>query len=237
MALTYSINFVSLNAGSGEPITSGALSVLTGDFLTTCLIISDNSFETAWDVTNTGTAIAWTERLQTIIGSNCKIVMWSGIAGATPPTTVTVDPSAGSNPQQFKALCTMVHTGQHATTPLPAGNLFLIASGTDISKIITPTSAGSCLWLVVGDWAATTPLTAGTNCTLAAAELRDATAMTAVPVRPTTQPCTDANAFTIAEADTGGTVIGIAFEVQAAAGGGDPDQHNPFTKILFKAAP
>lgn len=222
MALTYTIDFKGQAQGVSATITSNTLSVTTGDFIDVIAIYADNPNSTAWTVSNTGTAITWTQQQETNTASNCKVVHWTGTAGATPPTTVSVQGTAGAAFDGSQALCTIVHTGQHATTPLPAGNLFSIASGTDRSQAITPTSAGSNLWMVVGDWAATNTFTAGSNCTLAVTTYHEAGQMTATVVRPTTQPRPDTSAFTLAEADTSGTVIGLAFEVQAAAGGGGP---------------
>lgn len=218
MPLTYTINSPAIVALA--TMTSGTLSATTGDLITIIGFFADNGNATAWTVSNTGTAITWTKQLETNTASNCKIVMWSGIAGATPPTTVSVQATAGAQTAWYKNLVTIVHTGQHATTPLPAGNLFLITSGTDISKAITPTASGSALWLAGGDWAAMNTFSAGTSCTLGATAVHQAGEYTGAVVRPTTQPRTDASAFTLSLLDTGGTVIGIAFEVQAAAGGG-----------------
>jgi hypothetical protein len=115
-------------------------------------------------------------------------------------------------------LFVVVNTGQHATTPLPAGNLFSGTSGTAVTQSITPTSVGSCLWMVVGDWNATDTFAAAANCTLQATRHHVALEQTVVPIRPITQPRTDTSAFSIGETDTGGTIAWIAFEVQAAAG-------------------
>jgi hypothetical protein len=219
MALTNTINAV--GQASGATITSGALSVATGDFIDICAVYADNGDSTAWTLSNTGTAITWTKQQETnLVGGNVKVVHWTGTAEATPPTTVSVQSTAGANSSGAKALFTIVHTGQHATTPLPAGNLFSIASGTDVSQVITPTSGGSNLWMVVGDWNQSNSFVAGTNCTLAVAAIDLAGQMTAVVTRPTTQPRTDTTSFTLSTLDTGGKVCGVAFEVQADASGG-----------------
>lgn len=222
MSLTYSSDFKGQANGVNATITSNALSVNTGDYLNIVGIYADNAESTAWTVTNTGTAITWTKQQETNTGGNTKVVHWTGTAGATPPTTVSVQSTAGTNPAGSKAILSLVHRGQHATTPLPAGNLFSIVAGTDVTQAITPTSAGSNLWMVLGDWAAIDPasggMAAGANCSLEVADYFESGAMTAAVIRPTTQPRTDTTLFTLAESETGGIVSGIAFEVQAAGG-------------------
>lgn len=204
-------------AVSSAAIVSGALTVLTGDYITVAFIGEDNNATTTFTVSNTNTAIVWTQRAATNTGSNCKVVMWSGTAGATPPTTVTVTATAGSNvTTTAKALLVCVHTGQHGTTPLPAGNIFSGTGGTDISQVITPTSSGSALWFVAGDWAQTNSYTVLANCSLVAAAFNRPGRYTAVAIQPTTQPRTNAVAFTIGETDTAGTIAWIAWEVQSA---------------------
>lgn len=216
MALTYSVDLKGQGTGVGAAVTSNALTVATGDFITVLLMLADNAQSTAWTVSNTGTAIVWTNRVTTNTASNCRVVMWSGTAGATPPTTVTITATAGPSTTEAKAICTMVHTGQHATTPLPAGNIFSGTAGTDVTQSITPTSSGSALWMLAADWSTTNSFAAAANCTLATAVFNSPGNFTAVPVRPTTQPRTDAVAFTIGETDTGGRIAWAAWEVQAA---------------------
>lgn len=219
MALTYTTDFKGQASGVGSTITSNTLSVTAGDFIDVVAVYADNPEATAWTVSNTGTAITWTKRQETNTANNVKLVHWTGVAGATPPTTVSVQTTAGSSVSGSKALFVVVHTGQHATDPLPAGNLFSGASGTDVSQAITPTSAGSCLWMVAGDWSATNSFAAAANCTLAATAYHESATQTVVPIRPTTQPRTDTTSFTIGETDTSGTIAWIAWEVQAAASG------------------
>lgn len=197
-------------------ITSNALTVITGDFITIAVSFSDNANTTAWTLTNTGTAITWTKQAETNTAANCKVVLWTGTAGATPPTTVTVTATAGTVLSCSKAMFVAVHTGQHATTPLPAGNIFTGTGGTDISQAITPTSTGSALWLMLGDWSQTNSFAAGANCSTVAAAYDESGQQTVVAIKPTTQPRTDAALFTISETDTSGKIAWVAWEVQSA---------------------
>jgi hypothetical protein len=220
-ALTYTTNTATINGV--DTVTSGTLSVLTGDWLDVIEVTDDNNNGDSWAVTNTGTTIAWTKQQETNIAANCKIIHWTGIAGATPPTTVSVQTlTAIGTLLGFKHLITLIHHGQHATTPLPAGNLFSIAAGNDLTQAITPTSVGSNLWLVTADWSQSNSLIAGTNNTHEFTPLDSAGAMTSSLTRPTTQPRPDTASFTLSDTDsaTAGKVIGIAFEIQSAAGGG-----------------
>jgi hypothetical protein len=216
MALSYTLYTKGQAGGALATITSDTLTVATGDFIAVVGVYADNSQATAWTVSNTGTAITWTKQAETNTAENCKVVLWTGTAGATPPTTVSVQTTSGSDTGGSKYLSVKVHTGQHATTPLPAGNIFSGVGGSDVSQSITPTSTGSALWFVCGDWNASNSFTAASGCTNGTV-YHEGGHQTCVTVRPTTQPRTDTTAFSIGEEDTGGKIAWIAFEVQAAA--------------------
>jgi len=82
-----------------------------------------------------------------------------------------------------------------------------------VSQAITPTSAGSMLCMIAGDWSAGNTFVARANCTL---EQTYAPAFaTFTLIRPTTQPLPDTSAFTLGETDTAGTIAWVAFELQA----------------------
>jgi hypothetical protein len=216
MAITYTVDTKGQANAVSTTITSNTLTVAAGDYITVVAVYGDNADSTARTISNTGTAITWTLRGETTTASNCKVVLYDGVAGATPPTTVSVETTAGSGFSASKWLAVIAHTGAHATTPLPSGNIFTGAGGTDVSQAITPTSSGSALWFACGDWSATNTYAAAANCTLGTV-YHESGYQTDVLIRPTTQPRTDANAFTIGETDTGGKIAWIAFEVQAAS--------------------
>jgi hypothetical protein len=216
MPLTYTLDLKGQASGVSATITSNTLSVATGDAIDIAACFEDNAMATAWTVSNNGTAITWTKVQETNTANNCKVVRWTGTAGATPPTTVSVQVTAGTDTVCSKALFIVVSTGQHATNPWPSGNAFSGTGGTDVTQSITPTSGGSCLWMLAGDWGATNSFAAATNCTLAASAYHEVGRQTVVPVRPTTQPRTDTSAFSIGETDTAGTIAWVAWEVQAA---------------------
>jgi len=114
------------------------------------------------------------------------------------------------------ALAVIEHSGQHATTPIPAGNVLSGVSGTNLEEAITPTSSGSALWMITADWNQTNSYVEIADCTID--QTYDVAGQhTAALIRPTIQPRTDASTFTIGESDTGGKIAWIALEVQAAA--------------------
>jgi len=215
MALTYTTDFKGQALGVSATITSNSFTANTGDFITIVACYGSNPNSTAWTVSNTGTAITWTKQIETNTGSNCKVVMWSGTVGATPPTTVSVQSTAGTDTFGSKALFTAIHTGAHTVTPLPAGNLFSGTGGTDVTQAITPTSTGSALWMLVGDWSQTNSFAAAASCTLAATVYNEGSEQTVVPIQPTINPRTDAASFTIGESDTSGLIAWAAWEVQS----------------------
>ena len=216
MPITYTTDFKGQASGVGAAITSNALTVVAGAFITICMVYADNAETSAATVSNTGTTITWTKQAETNVASNCKVVLWSGTAGATPPTTVTTTSTAGTALNGSKAMAVQIHVGQHATNPLPPGNIFSGAGATSVSQNITPTSAGSALWGAFGDWSATNTYAAGANNTLVGT-YQDPTFQTVALVRATTQPRTDAVLFALGETDTAGKITFIAFEVQSAA--------------------
>lgn len=226
MALTYTTDFKGQSLGVSTTITSNTLSITTGDFIDIVVCYGDNTYSTAWTVSNTGTAITWSGSQDTNTADNVRVVHWTGIAGATPPTTVSVLSTAGAQTNGGKIMLVVVSTGQHATTPLPAGNLFAGVGGTDVSQSITPTSSGSCLWMFGGDWNTTNTFGVAANCTAVATAFDDSE-QTGIAIRPTTQPRSDAASFTIGETDTGGKVSWVAWEVQSAPSGGTPQTLYP----------
>jgi len=203
------------NSAAEASITSGMLALSIGDVLTVELIADDNANFGTPTISNSGSALAWTNIATTNTNGNCKVAAWWALLADNTDRPVTLNGSAAPSGTTRRLHCN-VHTGAHQTNPVPIGNVFSGVGATDVSQLITPTAAGSALHLAVGDWNATNTFAAGANCTLDAA-FNDTGQMSSALVRPTTQPRTDAAAFTISETDTGGTIAWIAFEVQAAA--------------------
>lgn len=214
--ITYTLDQATvLSSTNTAAIISGTLTVAAGDFITLMLVCEDNAAQTAWTLSNTGSAITWTLQKDTNTASNTRCLLWTGTAGATPPTTITVTATAGASTMNCcRLLATAAHTGAHVATPLPAGNIFSGAGGHNVSQSITPTASGSALWFICGDWSQTNTFAAIANCTLGTV-LNEASRMTAAYVQPTTQPRPDGLPFTIGETDAGGKIAWIAFEVQA----------------------
>lgn len=213
MAITYTSDNVPQAAGVNRQITSGTLTIATNDIVTVIHLSEDHDSEGTLTISNSGTALTWN-----LIGSggataNCRATAWWAKSAGNENRTVTVNNSTATT--TAKSLSCRVHTGAHQTTPVPAGNVFSGTGATDVSQAITPTASGSALWMGAGDWAATNTFAAIANCTLD--NTYAPTNFTGTIVRPTTQPRTDAVAFTIGETDTSGKIAWIAFEVQAAA--------------------
>jgi hypothetical protein len=138
--------------------------------------------------------------------------------GVTQAMTITAAGDSGNVGDG--ALYVIVHTGQDATAPVPAGKVQSGTSGNDVTTSITPTASGSCLWMIVGDWQQANSITAATNCTIDAGRTTNqAGQQSTALIRPTTQPRSDASAFTIGSASDGTaeTESWIAFEVVADA--------------------
>jgi hypothetical protein len=219
MALTYNAAALKIQAfGVGAAITSNTLSCSTGDYITVEVYVADSINVTALTISNNGSAITWTLRASVgTAASDCPIWLYDGIAGATPPTTVTATATAGNNLTTNKGISVRAHQGAHATTPMPAGNIFTAENQSSISRSITPTASGSCLWMACGDWDAGNTFVEGANTSFEGAAVHEAGQATYALFRPTTQPRGDASAFTLAETHTGSAVTYIAYEVQAAA--------------------
>jgi len=215
MALTYTTDFKGQTASVSATITSNTLTVSPGDFITIVACYSDNVQSQSWTVSNTGTAITWTKQVETNTAANCKVVMWSGTAGETPPTTISVESLTGTIILGSKALFTAIHTGTHPVTPLPLGNIFSGTAGTNVSQAITPTSNGSALWMLAGDWQQRNSFGAAANCSFAATVFDDFSQQTVVPLQPINNPRTDTAAFTIGETDTAGRISWVVWEVQS----------------------
>lgn len=216
MALTTNPSYKGQNANVANAITSDALTVSTGDLLVVAVLYEDNGYVTSQTVSNNGSAITWTQIQDTNTTGNCRVVLYKGIAGATPPTTVTVTPTAGSLQDCSKSIFVAVNSGQHATDPVPTAKIYSGAGGTDVTQSITPSATGSALYFIAADWTAGNTFSPATNCTTIGTH-HETGRYTGIAIRPTTQPRTDASAFTIGESDTNGTIAWVAFEIQAAA--------------------
>lgn len=219
--MNYTADFKSQTYAVGAAVTSNALTCATGDYITLLISASPGGWITTWSITNTGDAISWNLRDHNVSAgtpnNDSEQWLYEGIAGATPPGTITATATAGGDMQVAKSIFTACHTDAHATTPMPAGNIFKGATEalTDVSQAITPTASGSCLWMVCADRNGTNSFAAGSNCTLEATGHEGPYTTTTV-VRPTTQPRSDAAAFTLSETDSG-LIAFMAWEVQAAA--------------------
>jgi len=214
VAITYVINSVTLGNGSGDPITSGSLTLAVDDIITAACVTEDNAGSGTLSIANSGSALSWNQIVITNTNSNAKVATWWAKSPDTTSRTVTVTPSAPN--QIAKKLDCIVHTGAHTTNPVPVGNVFSGTGATDVSQSITPTASGSALWMFAGDWNATNTFAAIADCTLFGPH-HSGGHYTGTAVRPSTQPRTDAAAFTIGETDTAGKIAWVAFEVQAAA--------------------
>lgn len=222
MAITYTEYFKSLTSGvEGADITSNSISVVSGDLITVAWIVENNwtpnDVGGTITISNTGTALSWNNIGNTgtqASGDSCYVRVWYAVATASESITITTA-SNGTPNTPISSQSVVVHTGVHATTPVPAGNIYSGKKSTDVSQSITPTSSGSCLWAVFGDWSATNTFAAIANCTIESSR-HDATKYTVCVMRPTTQPRTDASAFTLGETDTNGDISYVIWEVQAA---------------------
>jgi hypothetical protein len=219
VALTYSKTFTTTAApNNGGDVTSGTIAVTTGDVVLALWANSD--FDTGDTVTfsSTGGLLGtWTTRATVANGSSCHVS--AAFAVATGSGNITVS-CASSNPDPIPgSMAVIVHTGAHATDPVPTGKVYSGSGATDVSQSITPTASGSCLWMIAADWNQTNSYAARTNCTIDAGNTHNVSGeYTNTIIRPTTQPRTDGAAFTIGETDTSGSIAWIALEVQAAAG-------------------
>jgi hypothetical protein len=223
MALTYAEYYKdSTTTTSGGDITSNSFSVAVGDVVCVVWAHGDDQNIGTITISNTGTAQTWNAiSTQSGLGGNCYVRGWYAVATAAESITVSIDNS--NTTSIASGLSCIVHTGAHATTPIPAGNIYGAQGGNDVSQAITPTSSGSCLWMWAADWQAKGALTPNANCT-AESSSTITNELSMALIRPTTQPRTDANAFTVGEAADGDgeTTAWIAWEVQAAAGGATP---------------
>lgn len=220
-SMTYSVDTRNRTSGTGTQATtvSNTMSVTTGDVIVVLAVWPDqNEGGTGtYSISNTnGGTITWTALGTGVnVASNCRIMGWWGRATASSASfTVTVTQPTAND--VARTLYTIVHTGAHATTPVPSGKIVSGSSTTDVASAMTPTAAGSALWMVAADWGATNTFAARANCTLQST-VHVAGLYSNTLIRPTEQPRSDAGVFTLGETDTSGTIGYIGFEVQAAA--------------------
>jgi hypothetical protein len=230
MALSYT-TYVEPDPGfvTGGDVSSTSRTYNSGELVTVVWVgadnqISGNTFTVS--VSNTNTAQTWSSVVETNTNSNCKISVHRCVMSTTQAMVIT---AAGSERggTLHAHMFVIVESGQHATTPIPAGNVASTASTADYSRSITPTATGSDLWAVAADWNQTNTFAAIANCTLIAG-VNVSGQYTTTLIRPTTQPRGDASAFTIGETDTGGIIVAASWEVQADGGGGGGGNYGVF---------
>jgi hypothetical protein len=215
MAITYTVYSATRDNSAGLfTVVSPSLTLAANDVIVVIFIADDNDAPANITISNSGSALTWNSIASTNTTGNCKVVAWWALSPDSTARTVTV--THDNTTSTTRRLHCIVHTGAHTTNPVPAGKVSSGVGGADVSQAITPTASGSALWMGAGDWNATNSFAAASNCTLAD-NFHDAGQFTAALIRPTTQPRTDANAFTIGETDTNGKIAWLAFEVQAAA--------------------
>jgi len=220
--------------GVGAAITSDILSVSAGDFLTVMVSHGDDTDATAWTLSNTGSAITWTQVVSVGAVGNCRVVLWKGVAGATPPTTVTVTVTAGSLLTGSKAMAVGAYTGYDQVDPLPAAKLTSGTSGTDVSQSITPSANGGALQMFAADWSQTNSFSVNSVNRLSGI-YNESGSQTAALIIPNVQPRPDTSPFTIGETDATGTISWIAFEVKAAGAAGQTGLASVVTRVGSKA--
>lgn len=233
MPITYSVAATSSPTGNwtGGNISSASTAVTAGQLI---VVIWSSGWNGAagvgtLSISNTGSVgagLTWTfigQNSSPSSGDNGKNAAWYAVAARNENITITVNNSGWQD--MGKRLTTIVHSGAHATTPVPAGKVFIADSQANTaSRSITPTASGSALWMVINDYNGGATATAGANCSFEGAVDAVAGSYTVALVRPTTQPRTDAAAFTLSASNTGALYTYLAFEVQAAGGGSSQSQ-------------
>lgn len=217
MAITYTVDTVDL-AVNTTTTTSNTLTITSASLIVVLWVNAENAAFGAPTISNSGTALTWTAITPCNTNSHCGVFGWWAFGDANGNRTVTITHASPgvTNPRRLHSI---VHTGAHATTPVPAGKTLNNngVAGTDISQVMTPTTAdGSALWMCLGDWAQSNTFAPLVNCSREVADSNIAGQYTTMLVRPTTQPLTSGAAFTLGETDTGGNVSFVALEVVAA---------------------
>ena len=211
MAITYTSNDVDTGASTAGSITSGTLTISTNDIVVAMHVDEDNGSAGTTTIANSGTAMTWNLIFQTNTANNCKVSAWWAQSAGNENRTVTVTTGGGLS---LQALSCRVHTGADSTTPVPAGNIFNGVNAGSVSQAITPSSIGSCLWMICGDWSALNTMAGGANCT-PEANVWESGGYGKNIIRPTLQPLPTSASFTIAMTTTSTAIAWVAFEVKA----------------------
>ncbi|WP_157266612.1 hypothetical protein [Azohydromonas aeria] len=211
----------SSNNAFGGAITTAAMATLADDIVVVAVVFTDANPAGNLTITNSGTAMTWTLIADVAVNGFNRVAAWWARSAGAESRTATVNWDSGQNLNW--GLFTALHAGGHASAPVPLDKVYSGSGSTGVSQAITPTSAGSALWLLAADAATsagTVPSTfaAGTNCAIERAVATDQ--WDAVLVRPAVQPRPDTSAFTLSETHAGNAVAWLAFEVQSAASGG-----------------
>lgn len=182
--------------------------------------------------TNTGTALTWHHVLfeQPAANSDGNMidVWWAFTVGAQSGIVVSQTFSIGTGIIQDSLVAILLFTGANTTAPIGT-----FAGGSDggthtspTSHAITPTAAGSILFLAAGDWSGTAAITgasSGTGSWVVASEFVSSSSAQALAMYgtsatvPTLTPNTSAITMSLVQA-TAPDWTWLYFEVLAAAG-------------------
>jgi hypothetical protein len=216
MSITYTSAATGSTFNTVSPITTGSMTLVADTIAVVIAVLTDANPAGTLSITNSGTAMTWNS-IADVSASGCRVAAWWAKSAGSENRTASVAWDSG-NALEY-ALYAITLNGAHASTPVPAGKITTGSAASSVSHTITPTATGSALWLVAADANGTgaSTMTAGTNCTIDRSS--DPDQFSSILLRPTTQPRTDGNAFTLAETHAGSGVNWIAFEVQAASTG------------------
>lgn len=216
MPITYTSAVTGSTNNTFNNVTTGSMTLLADTIAVVIAVFTDANPAGTLTITNSGTAMTW-NLIADVTTTGCRVAAWWARSAGSENRTATVAWNSGN--ALTYALYAITHNGAHATTPVPAGKVTSANNASSVSETITPTAAGSALWMVAADMngVSTATMTAGANCTIDRS--LDTDQFSSILLRPTTQPRTDGAAFTLSETHTGAGVKWLAFEVQAASSG------------------
>lgn len=209
------VNYAKSQASGVDASISANIASKTGDLIVIETAYADNADSTNWNVSNTGTAITWTKKVETNTATQCKVVVWTGVAGAIPPQAVTVTSTAGAVITAAKVL--NVYVARNAGTDIV--NIFSGTAATNVSQAVSPTTANSFVGGFFADWLQSNSFSAGANTQLARVE--DISGQLTVGVFNELPNPLTSNATVTLNANSSGTgkIAWVVFEIPLSSAG------------------
>lgn len=191
------------------------ISFQAGEFAVVMMVFRDDVPAGNITVSNTNGVLTWNLIQDANVGGASRVLAYWARVDTTASRRVTASWDSGNNLTWAQYYVRMTGVDAGAT---PIGSSSKGSNVASATYNITPAGSGSAAFMLAADAnsTGTQTISAGSGCGIVMQATGNTHFCSAV-ISPTTNPRTDASAFTLAETHTGTGVSWVGFEVKAAA--------------------